>query len=792
MKIEPKDLLERLEFDKIQQMLVKECFGEAAKTYFQQIRPIDSFQLIESMLYQVRELKLLLGKGERFPVSGYEAIDEELKMLGLEGYVLSLEGIIKIRNILQITKEIFKFFTPVRKEIYPCLYQVIAPLHFEEPLLTYINQVMDEAGVIRSDASPGLVRIRKQMSAKQKELDSVFKKVVANYRNKGWLTDNIESFRNGRRVLSAPSEHKRKIRGIIHDESATGKTAFIEPEEVIIINNDIFDLEMEEKQEIYLILKELCAKLSPNAQHLAIYQSLVAEYDKIHAKALLALKMKANMPVLKEGPHIGIKNGYHPLLYLKNKLYGKKTVPFELRFFQGNRILLVSGPNAGGKSILMKSVGLLQLMLQCGLLVPVSENAEMGIFESMFADIGDQQSLEDDLSTYSSKLKNMKLLLEKANAQSLVLIDEFGSGTDPNIGGAIAEGILKELNHLKVYGVMTTHFSNLKIFAFNTPGIINGSMYFDRQNLTPTFELNVGRPGSSYAFEIAAKTGLDKKVLAHARHKIGHHEKAVDELLIDLQNERKELEEKLKSIGEKEKLLDKLVKNYDSAHNELEVRRRKLKIEAKELLLQQSAKETRELENLVKELKTNKKLEEAQKLVQVSRIKRASIGEEIVKLEDDIVLKQEKTVEKVLEAGDYVRVKNGGAIGKVEKLNNKEAVVLIGDMRMTIKTRDLNVVNQPLEIQKKRVTTNMIDSGAQFSPNLDIRGMSSEEGIRILETFFDQAIVTNVKSLRVLHGKGTGVLRTLVRKKAKEYKEFIKISHPEQNEGGDGVTIIEM
>lgn len=467
-------------------------------------------------------------------------------------------------------------------------------------------------------------------------------------------------------------------------------------------------------------------------------------------------------------------------------------MPFELRFFQGNRILLVSGPNAGGKSILMKSVGLLQLMLQCGLLVPVSENAEMGIFESMFADIGDQQSLEDDLSTYSSKLKNMKLLLEKANAKSLVLIDEFGSGTDPNIGGAIAEGILKELNHLKVYGVMTTHFSNLKIFAFNTPGIINGSMYFDRQNLTPTFELNVGRPGSSYAFEIAAKTGLDKKVLAHARHKIGHHEKAVDELLIDLQNERKELEEKLKSIGEKEKLLDKLVKNYDSAHNELEVRRRKLKIEAKELLLQQSAKETRELENLVKELKTNKKLEEAQKLVQVSRIKRASIGEEIVKLEDDIVLKQEKTVEKVLEAGDYVRVKNGGAIGKVEKLNNKEAVVLVGDMRMTIKTRDLNVVNQPLEIQKKRVTTNMIDSGAQFSPNLDIRGMSSEEGIRILETFFDQAIVTSVKSLRVLHGKGTGVLRTLVRKKAKEYKEFIRISHPEQNEGGDGVTIIEM
>ena len=502
------------------------------------------------------------------------------------------------------------------------------------------------------------MQIRKSIISRKQDLEKQFRFVIKDFKQKGWLSETVESFRNGRRVLSVPSEHKRKIRGIIHDESTTGKTAFIEPEAIIDINNDIFDLETDEKREIYLILKELSATLRPYVSLMHNYQELIVWYDTIQAKAKFALRLNANKPKLKAEPHFGFLNAFHPLLYLKNKGTEKPTIPFDLQLRKDNRMLILSGPNAGGKSITMKSVGLLQLMHQAGMLIPVDPESEVGIFQNLFADIGDQQSIEDDLSTYSSRLKNMRVFLTKADGTTLVLIDEFGSGTDPKIGGAIAEGILKELNQKKVFGVITTHYSNLKMYAYKAKGIVNGSMLFDNEKLTPTYHMKVGRPGSSFAFEIAQKSGLQKKVLTYARHKAGKNEKAVDELLIDLQREKKELETKLEEMQTREKKLEKLIKTYEQLHRDLEYKRKKLKLEAKEQSLQQTASDNKAFEKLVREIKEEKNLEKAKKMAAKVKAQREQLSENVSGLREEIYYKDAVNKDSEIKIGDFVKIKN--------------------------------------------------------------------------------------------------------------------------------------
>ena len=510
MQFEPKDLFEKLEFNKVIDLTVKECLGDLGVEAAKAIQPSTNLKVIQRSLAEVAEMKLSITENDKFPGAAYFEINEELKMLEIAGYVLPEEGLQRINTILLLTRDIFSFFKPEKRDLYPHLYQIIQSVTFDESLIQEIERVIDEEGNIRPDASPELARIRRAVNGKQRELDRVFRGIIQDYRGKGMLTDNVESFRNGRRVLSVPAEHKRQVRGIIHDESASGKTTFIEPERVIEINNDIFDLHQKEKREIYRILKDLSALLRPYTPLMRIYQSLLVRYDVVQAKARLGIRINGEQPELQEKPTFQIIEGYHPLLLLKNKQYAKKTVPFTLDLHKPNRLLMLSGPNAGGKSITLKSVGLIQLMVQSGFLVPLDPVSKLGIFENFFADIGDQQSLEDDLSTYSSHLKNMRTFLETADDKSLVLIDEFGSGTDPAIGGAIAESILRELNFKKIFGVITTHYSNLKIFAFKTKGIVNGSMNFDKDTLSPTYELKVGKPGSSYAYEIAQKSGLSK------------------------------------------------------------------------------------------------------------------------------------------------------------------------------------------------------------------------------------------------------------------------------------------
>ncbi len=787
MEFATKEILDKLEYDKVVEIASAYCFGELGKRALCDLKPYIQINSITTALEETAELLKILPLDTYFKLGRYEDISEYLKLLKVEDYVLETTQIRSIYTNITIIAGLDKFFNSENIEKFPKLYRHIEELEIFNDLLFSINKILDEKGYIKSNASPELVRIRAAKASKLKELDRQFKNVINDYKKKGWLSDNEESYRNGRRVLSVPAEHKRKIRGIIHDESATGKTAFIEPEKIIEINNDLFDLESDEKREVYRLLKELCNQIRPYIEDLALYQEAIIKYDVIWAKANLASAYNGVLPKIKEEATLGIKNAVHPLLYLKNLEIGKETIPFSMDLHDPNRLLVISGPNAGGKSVCMKSVGLLQLLLQAGFLLPVDENSEFGIFESMFTDIGDEQSIEDDLSTYSSRLKNMKRILDHANNKSLVIIDEFGSGTDPKMGGAIAESILKELNHRRSFGVITTHYSNLKIFAFKTKGIVNGAMLFDDKKLTPTYMLKIGRPGSSFAFEIAEKSGLNKKVLDYAKNKAGKNAKAIEQLLVELQSERKQIEDQLKGLKDKEANLEKLIKNYELMNANLTVRKKKLKLSSKEIELQQTQRENKDLNKLIKELKDTKDLEKAEKIVNEFKAKKEIISKEVKVLKEEIY-EEEYVDQKPIEVGDFVKLNSGGSAGKVESLKKGKAIVMMGVMKMTVDVKELVQAKEPLEIKSKSVNTH-VSTSATFESKLDIRGLRREEALQILEVFVDKAIMTSVDSIRIIHGKGNGILKQSVLQKLKEYDAVSSCHHPAREQGGDGVTI---
>lgn len=791
MIYEPSDFLVRLEFDKIIELITNNCLGNLGIEQAQLIAPELHLALIEKRLNEVSEFMRGIQHADTINLSNYEDIRDDLKMLAIEDYVLPEEGFKRISKQLYSVSTVYRYFTAERTLVYPNLYNIIKSLDFDFAIAKEIDKVLDSDGNIRPDASPELGRIRRSMQFKMKELDKVFRQIIQDYRGKGWLTDNLEGYRNGRRVLSVPSEHKRKIRGIIHDESATGRTTFIEPEGVIDINNDVFDLEQEERKEIYRILKALSAFLRPYAPGFKVFQDVLIQFDLIQAKSRVSLKLKATKPIVKDLPIIKIYKGRHPLLFLKNVVQGKPTVPFSLTLGEKNRILVLSGPNAGGKSITMKSLGLLQLMVQSGLPVPADPLSEFGIFNEFFADIGDQQSIEDDLSTYSSRLINMNSFIRKSGRKSLLLIDEFGSGTDPQFGGAIAESILRELNTKEVVGVITTHYSNLKIFAYNTEGIINGCMAYDMDNLTPTYHFIEGKPGSSYAFEIALKSGLPDNVITYAQSRTRKSEKEVDELLVDLQKEKQTVKESLVALKEKQDLLDKLVRGYESMQKDYEFRRKRFKLEQKQQELQDTGLVNKEVERLIKEIKEEKNIEKARELAIRLREERAKKVLEVEDLKEELYYgSNAEGASNILKIGDYVRLRSGGAVGLLTGINKEKANVLMGDLTLIIDVRDLEKGPEPLDKKLKSLHFDTIQKIAAFENKLDIRGMRMQEALQVVESYIDSALMNSSSQIEIIHGKGDGILRKAVRKKLKEYRVEMEISHPDPKLGGDGVTLV--
>lgn len=794
MNLFPQDVYEKLEFDKILNLTLSECLGGIGKDLISHTIPSTDFTEIKHNLNLVSEYMESFKCNDPVPLSNYEEIEEELYLLQKEGYVLPIESIRKLYYTSSIGNQLHAYFeTKQRQKSSKELYEIFKEIYHVDPGINEeIDRVIDEEGEIRPTASEELLKIYKRIQSKEKELLIVFGKIINQTKTKGLLTDSAESFRNGRRVLSVPVENKNKISGIIHDESSTGKTVFIEPTETIVINNELFNLYTDKRKEIYKVLKVLCDSLRPHVESFRILSEGIGRLDAIRAKCRLSLSLDCHQPELQEKPIFKIIQGYNPVLKHKFGLEKRVVIPFTAELHGNNHILVISGPNAGGKSVTMKSVGLLQLMVQSGFCVPVDPTSKFGVFRKIFVDIGDQQSIEDDLSTYSSHLQNLKYFSENADESTLFVIDEFGSGTDPKIGGAIAESVLKKLKDNGAFGVVTTHYSNLKYFAYKTKGIVNASMEFNTAELNPTYVLKIGKPGSSFAYEIAIKTGISDEIIAYAKHKTGKNEKAIDELLIKLQEEQKETEEKMSKILEKEDKLNKLIKNYENLHRELEYRRKKLKLAQKEKSLFHIGEQSKELQKVVKEIKEKKKVENAQLLAKEFKEKREQVKQEVEDLKQAVFYNSPIDKSK-LKVGGYAKIRTGTQTGKIINIRNGIAEMEMGFLKIEVPLNELQPAGEPIETNASAtITTDVNSSREGAKTKIDVRGYTPTDTLQMIQEFIDEALIHNLNHLTIIHGRGNGVLRKTVLKKIKEYKEVKKIYHPEEEFGGMSVTYVNL
>lgn len=700
----PDSTLVQLEFEQIKMQLANFCQTDYARKKAENLRVHTREEYIRLELDQTAEFLEILNAGIYFPYDYVLNLQKQLKLLTISNAVLEQEDFIAFRKLAENTEKIFRWFDNERRESYPSLSMVISNSYYEKAIKKYIDEVFDEGGLLKDNASEELARIRAELYRKRNELRRVFDRYIQKLAKAGYVADIQESFLNGRRVVAVLAEYKRQVKGIIHGESDTRKTSFIEPEETIELNNEVFLLEDMERREIYKILRELTSKLSGFSALLEQWHNNLGEFDFIRAKAKFAKDINAARPKLRNVSHIHLIQAYHPLLLLYNKRAGKPTYPVSLTLDKNNRILLISGPNAGGKTVTLKTVGLLQLMIQSGLLIPVHPDSELGIFKQFMIHIGDTQSLEFELSTYSSHLINMKYFIEHANGRTLFFIDELGSGSDPNLGGAFAEVILEELIKKHAYGIVTTHYLNLKIMANKTPGIFNGAMAFDEVHLQPMYKLIIGKPGSSYTFSIAERIGLAPELIERARNLVDKGHFRLDKLLNqtekDLQQIEKEKKELRKMVKENEKLrqeLDALIKKEKHAQ-QIELLKHQNKVTEERL------KELKDLERMVKQLISDWKRAENQedKSAVIRQMNILLSGQKKVQAQTkaaDKIKKDYKIIQEEIKPGQMVLMKKNHKVGEVSEIRGKKAIVKIGLIPITVAIEDLVAVESVKETQ---------------------------------------------------------------------------------------------
>jgi DNA mismatch repair protein MutS2 len=699
MKFFPESALVQLEFEKIKGLLKEQCQSEHAKSRTEEIRIHTRKEFIEHELRQTSEYKQLIDAAQYFPNDFVLNLQRELKLLGIPGAVLSGDDFLEIRKLPLSIQAIFRWFEKERKVDFPSLFKVIEQTYYEKEITRRIDDVLDDTGRVKDTASQDLLRIRQQLSKRRSELRRIFDRIVQKLNKSGYVTDTAEAFLNGRRVVALYAEHKRQVKGILHGESDTRKTSFVEPEETIEMNNEVFALEHEEAREVHRLLKELTSELSSFSPLLTAYHAILGEYDFIRGKAKLAVMLNASQPMVTDKAHVHLISAYHPLLYLYNKKAGKAVYPVDLILNEKTRILLISGPNAGGKTVTLKTVGLLQLMLQSGMLVPVHPDSEMGIFKQLMIHIGDTQSLEFELSTYSSHLKNMKHFMENANGKTLFFIDELGSGSDPNLGGAFAEVILEELVRKHAMGIVTTHYLNLKIMANKTPGIINGAMAFDETNLLPMYRLIIGKPGSSYTFSIAERIGLEPRLISRARQLVDEDHFRLDKLL-------NRTEQDLQTIEREKQELQRLVKENERMRKDMEVLMNKEKHSQQVELLKQQNRITedriaylKDMERKLRQIVSDwKKAEGEENKNELIRQIRDLLFKQQVKQKDEKVKKKISSRYSVvggeIRIGQKVLMKKNHQVGEVREIKGKKAVVQLGMIPITVELGDLTVVEE--------------------------------------------------------------------------------------------------
>jgi DNA mismatch repair protein MutS2 len=786
--IYPESCLERLGFDEVKQRISQYCLSPMGRQLVSKMQVMTKFDQINKFLRQTKEFKSILENQEPLQISAFYDLKYLADKIRAEGSYLVEEELFQMYTSLQTVFTVIRFFED-RAEIYPNLEALFEHLPMEKNILKKIETVLDPKGKIKPNASPALLDIITEISRGEqdvrKRMDSIYKMAVS----RNWVADGSLTIRDGRMCIPLLAENKRKLKGFIHDESASGQTVYMEPEEVFTLNNKLRDLEFDKRREVIRILVALTTDLRPYTALLLSYHGFLTKLDFVRAKALFAIEVEADMPVLIKEAKTRLINARHPLLLLSFREEQRTVVPLNIHLDERLRILLVSGPNAGGKSVCMKTVGLLQIMIQSGLLIPVDEASEVGIFDQIFADIGDDQSIESDLSTYSAHLTKMRYFVAHASPKSLMLIDEFGTGTDPQFGGPMAEAVLEVLNNKKVRGVITTHYSNLKLFAGDTEGLENASMLFDNTKMRPLYVLEIGKPGSSYAFEIAQNIGLQKEVLELARKKTGTNQNRIDSLLVDLEREKKEIYDKKVQLSNQQNKAKNLTAESEKLKQYLEENKKVLIKEAK-LEAQRIIKDANKLvENTISQIK------EQQADKTVTKQLRENLQKELLNHQ----VKEEKKPEPValsntpITVGDWVQLRNTETTGQVLEINRGNLVLAVGDLRSVVKKERVDKISN--KQAKKVVQTNSFsgrisDAITNFNAELDLRGMRGEDAIYEVEKYLDKAIMLGFPYVKIIHGKGDGILRKLIREYVRKYSQVNRVEDEHQDRGGDGISYV--
>ncbi|MCC8134918.1 MAG: endonuclease MutS2 [Tannerellaceae bacterium] len=822
--IYPQNFEQKTDFDKVRQLLSEKCLSPLGKERVTEMEFSSEFRQVTEWLDQTGEFVRILNGDEEFPSVYFFDVRYSLKRIRPEGTHLDERELFDLKRSLQTIHDMVRFFRPVEGEeiLYPSLTALSGNISVFPQLISRIDSILDKFGHIKDNASPSLSQIRKDLAATMSGISRSLNSILRSAQAEGIVDKEVTpTMRDGRLMIPVVPAFKRKIKGIVHDESASGKTVFIEPEVVVEANNRIRELEGDERREIMRILTDFTDTVRPMVPEILQSYEFMADIDFIRAKALFAEQIHGIRPVVENTPQIDWYHAIHPILFLSLQKQNKQVVPLDITLDEQKRLLLISGPNAGGKSVCLKTVGLLQYMLQCGLLIPLYENSRTGIFSHIFIDIGDEQSIDNNLSTYSSHLINMKFFLRNCDEKTILLIDEFGSGTEPQIGGAIAQALLERFNRKQSFGVITTHYQNLKHFAEDTPGIVNGAMLYDRHLMQPLFKLAIGNPGSSFAVEIARKIGLPEDLISEASSIVGSDYIHMDKYLQDIVRDKRYWETKRQNIRQQEKRLEEITGRYETDLQTVDKQRKEIireaKAEAEHIISEANAR----IENTIRSIK------EAQAEKEQTRLARKALEEfkasvlSVEEADTRITRKMEKLKERqekkrkkqtsptptsttfnkeVIEAGDQVRLKGQQSAGTVLESDGKEAVVAFGMIKSTVKLDKLEKVSKgqiKKEMKKStfvssQTTEDMREKKLNFKQELDVRGMRGDEALQAVTYFVDDAILVGVSPVRILHGTGSGILRQLIRDYLRTVPG-VRYYHDEHVQfGGAGITVVEL
>ena len=847
--IYPSNYEQKIGFDQIRHLLRGRCLSTLGKDKVEEMHFSHATDEVSRWLDEVEEFVHIIQEEDTFPNQYFFDVRPALHRASIVGMYFDEGELFDLRRSLDTINQIVRFFYRDEEEEpskYPNLEALATEVQSFPTLTRRIDGIINKFGKIKDNASPALAEIRRELAATTGSISRTLNSILRSAQAEGIVDKDVNpTVRDGRLVIPVVPALKRRIKGIVHDESATGKTVFIEPAEVVEANNRIRELEGEERREVIRILTELTDEVRPQIPEILESYTFLAEIDFIRAKALTAIAMDAIKPQMHDYPYIDWVEAEHPLLRITLAKHNKKVVPLDIKLSREQRILIISGPNAGGKSVCLKTVGLLQYMLQCGMHIPLKRASVAGIFNSIFIDIGDEQSIEDDLSTYSSHLLNMKNMMREASGRSLILIDEFGSGTEPLIGGAIAEAVLRRFNDKRAYGVITTHYSNLKQFADSHKGVVNGAMLYDRHLMQALYQLQIGNPGSSFAVEIARKIGLPEEVIADASEIVGSEYIQSDKYLQDIVRDKRYWETKRQNIRQKEKQLETLIAQYEGEMEELKKSRKSVIREAKEEMQQLLQESNARIENTIRTIKeaqaekeqtrqarqelaewrdtvTDNTADEYEARIQRkmeqlrARQERKKLKTQNSKLKVDSATSTQQTSTPdsnksqfsisnfQFETGSLVRIKGQQTIGTIEQINGKNATITFGMMRTVTKLSKLEPATQEAARQQeaerpraytylsKETQEDISQRRLQFKQDIDVRGMRGEEALQAITYYIDDAVLLSMPRVRILHGTGNGILRTLIRQYLQANPAVASCRDEHVQFGGAGITVVEL